>query len=104
MEKFPVWKPTRPTEIKARSYNFRTRYAALRSSSASFIRRPDVKEIIYEKYEGKCYLCGSKECLQIDHIVSVYRYAKEEIRPIEGLNSLDNLALICRKCNAGKRV
>ena len=102
MEEFPMWRPYRPTTIKIRSGDFRTRYKALRDSSSSFTHRSDVKRIVYEKYSGRCYLCGAVNDLQIDHIVSVYRYALEQIEPVSGLNKLDNLALICRRCNSGK--
>lgn len=99
---FPEWKPLNCSMKRMNSEEFRTRYKALRYSSDSFIHRPDVRQCIYQKNNGRCYLCGKTENLQIDHIVSVYRYAREKIEPIKGLNSYDNLALICGSCNSKK--
>lgn len=101
MGKFPEWKPQRSTMQKATSTDFRMRYKALRNSSGGFIARRDVRKFIFDKYNGKCYLCGNGNNLQIDHIVSVYRCAKGEL-PIEKLNTENNLALICAKCNNAK--
>lgn len=99
---FPEWKPLRCSIKRMTSEDFRTRYKALRYSSDSFIRRADVRQQIYQKNDGKCYMCGRTENLQIDHIVSVYRYARDKIKPIQGLNSYENLALICGSCNSKK--
>jgi len=100
----PKWNPCRPTIRNIHSDDYRTRYKALRNSSSLFIRRQDVRKIVYQKYDGKCYICENTKELQIDHIVSVYRYAAEKIQPFTQLNSFDNLALICGTCNASKRV
>lgn len=101
MGKFPEWNPQYSTTQKAGSSDFETRYKALRNSSSNFIKRKDVRKFIFDKYAGKCYLCGNENNLQIDHIVSVYRCAKGEL-PIEKLNTENNLALICAKCNYAK--
>ena len=103
-KKFPNWNPQYRTFCKFKSDDFRIRYKALRNSSDSFIKRSDVREYVFKKYENKCYLCGCKDNLQVDHIISVYAYAKERIEPIETLNGKENLAAICRKCNAAKAV
>lgn len=99
--KFPKWNPQYYTKQRFGSSDFNIRYKALRNSSSGFIKRKDVRKIIYNKYNGKCYLCGNNENLQIDHIVSVYKCALNEF-PVELLNSEDNLALICRRCNSAK--
>lgn len=100
-KEFPKWNPQRTTLRMCGSSNYRERYTALRNSSSAFIARKDVREYLFKKYNHKCYLCGSTEDLQIDHIVSVYRFAYERI-PAELLNSEDNLAAICKKCNLAK--
>lgn len=98
---FPIWNPQMGTRLKFESDSFRVRYKALRNSSSAFIKREDVKRAVFQKYGGKCALCGSDEELQIDHIVSVYRCAKGEI-PVRELNSPENLQLLCDHCNARK--
>lgn len=100
----PRWKPCRTTIKNIHSDDYRIRYSALRNSSDSFIRRKDVRKILYKKHGGKCYICGNANDLQIDHIISVQRYAMEKINPFMQLNSFDNLALICGICNASKRL
>lgn len=98
---FPTWKPRFGTAKKFKSENFRERYKALRIASDNFIKRKDVRDYIFNKYNGKCYLCGAKRDLQIDHIKSVYEVARK-MTDIDSLNSENNLALICRKCNSSK--
>lgn len=99
---FPVWKPQRKTRQAFESLDFKRRYKGLRNSSSGFIKRQDVRSFITQKYDGKCYLCGSTDRLQIDHIVSVYQCARRQY-PIEKLNTEENLALICARCNCAKR-
>ena len=79
----------------------RDRYKALRNASSNFIARKDVKEYIKAKYQNKCCICGSREHLQIDHVVSVLQFAQKRL-PYKDLNKEDNLALLCRSCNAAK--
>ncbi len=100
--KFSVWNPNIHTASKFGCSDFRIRYKALRNSSSGFIRRADVRQIIFEKYHGKCYICGSTDNLQIDHIISVYKFAVQRL-PYKDLNKEENLALICRRCNCQKR-
>ena len=102
--KFPDWNPQYGTIHKCKSEDFRTRYKAMRNSSNSFIKRDDVRRFILKKYDYRCYLCGCKDNLQVDHVVSVYAYARERIEPLKTLNSEENLAAICAKCNASKKV
>lgn len=102
MSCFPQWTPQFRNASKFDSSDFRIRYKALRNSSSAFIKRADVRKYIFERDNFTCYICGSKENLQIDHIVSVYSYANHNIRPIESLNEEHNLRTICAKCNSSK--
>ena len=97
----PKWNPRRTSFQKMKSDNFKVRYKALRSASSNFIKRKDVRDYLLKKYDHKCYICGSSENLQIDHIVSVYRFAID-ILEATSLNSEENLAVICMKCNSAK--
>lgn len=97
----PKWKPQRNSLNKMRSDNFKIRYKALRNSSSNFVKRKDVRSYIFKKFNHKCYICGSSENLQVDHIISVYKFAADNMNPFL-LNSEDNLAAICAKCNSAK--
>lgn len=99
---FPKWKPQRFSIRRFKSEVFEEWYNALRNSSHAFIGRKDVRDYIFKKYNNKCYICGSSENLQIDHIISIWRFAKERI-PFSMLNSEENLAAICLKCNSSKK-
>lgn len=98
---FPEWKPRWQTIRNMKSDNFRTRYIAMRNASSNFITREDVRKYIKVKYHDRCCICGSKEDLQIDHVVSVLRFAQKKL-PYKNLNKEENLALLCRSCNAAK--
>lgn len=100
---FPCCKPHWLSIHKMNSDDFRIRYKALRSVSDSFISRSGVRQMILKKSGHKCYLCGAKDHLQIDHMISVYQGAKEKISYRE-INSYKNLMAVCRTCNAGKLV
>lgn len=98
---FPKCKPRFHSKLKMESDDFGIRYKALRNVSSHFISRPDVRRAIFKKCENKCYLCGSKDNLQIDHVISVYQGAVERI-PYYRINSYENLMAICRSCNSAK--
>lgn len=102
-EKFPRCKPNFPTLIKLGSGDFRIRYKTLRNISSYFTVKPEVRNAIFEQKGKTCYLCGSSEDMQLDHVISVYKGAKNMI-PYDVINSFENLMPICRRCNSGKRV
>lgn len=58
----------------------------------SLIRKAKSKEV-YTKDIHACKQCGSTENLEIDHIVPLAR---------GGSNELDNLQILCKKCNRRK--
>ncbi len=98
---FPRWHPQMSTLRKFDSMDYKVRYKALSNSSSGFIYREDVRNIISIIYNDKCAICGNRNNLQIDHIISVWRVANREY-PVKLLNSKENLQILCGKCNAGK--
>ena len=53
---------------------------------------PKDRAALYLRCDGKCSGCGSKESLEIDHILPL---------ALGGDNSLDNLTLLCFSCHRG---
>lgn len=99
---FPKCNPHFYSKQRMSSDNPRIRYDALRNVSNHFIRNHDVRRAIFEKCDYKCYLCGAKDDLQIDHVISIYQGAKEKIS-YKVINSYENLMAVCRSCNAAKQ-
>ena len=63
--------------------------------------KPKQRWRILERSNGRCELCGAKDELHVDHLVSVaigLRYGLTETE----LNSDENLAAFCIACNLGK--
>lgn len=99
---FPKWKPMRSTLKALESNNKAKRQRALRISSRNFISRKDVREYIFSRDGYKCCICGSKNNLQIDHIVSIYKYAANKL-DYSHINDESNLQVLCRHCNSSKK-
>lgn len=99
----PECKPYQKTLRNISSDDFRTRYKAMRNMSSYYTGRSDVREVILNKCGAKCYLCCAKGDLQVDHVISVYRFAKDRL-PYRDLNKYENLMPICKRCNAAKIV
>lgn len=53
----------------------------------------EVRIRVYNRDQGKCKRCGSRENLEFDHIVPVSR---------GGSNTEKNIELLCRSCNRRK--
>jgi 5-methylcytosine-specific restriction endonuclease McrA len=53
----------------------------------------NIKEIVYVRDKGCCVTCGSKENIEYDHIIPFSK---------GGSNSVNNIQLLCLKCNRGK--
>ena len=53
----------------------------------------DVRSEVWYRDGGRCVICGATEYLEFDHIIP---YSKG------GATSVDNLQLLCRKCNSEK--
>ena len=108
---FPVWNPNRNLvrllSMKPLHYQMienltKSQYNKLRSSSNSFIAKPEVRNYIFERDGFKCLQCDSKEYLTIDHRISVSNYFDGAIG-LNDLNSENNLSTLCRTCNSSKK-
>ena len=67
-------------------------YKAKKKKSGGVITAKDWTDIL-EKYDKKCLCCGSREKLEMDHVVPL---------SIGGSNTKDNIQPLCRSCNARK--
>lgn len=101
LDYFPKWKPHWITENRFSNINFSVKYKALRNSSSGFISKKEVRDYIFKRDGYKCYLCGCRTNLQIDHVNSVLSAAMGESL-ISELNTKENLKTICKKCNCSK--
>ncbi|GJL53946.1 MAG: hypothetical protein NPIRA02_10780 [Nitrospirales bacterium] len=54
----------------------------------------ELKQKVWENFQGKCAYCESLERIEYDHIIPVSKGGSSEI---------DNLQLLCRPCNRKKR-
>lgn len=54
----------------------------------------DVKMTVWQRDNGKCVKCGSRENLEFDHIIPVSK---------GGSNTVRNIELLCEKCNREKK-
>jgi 5-methylcytosine-specific restriction endonuclease McrA len=57
--------------------------------------RKKMKELVFMRDIHECKYCGSTENLEIDHIIPLAK---------GGTNELDNLQILCKKCNRKKGV
>ncbi|MDW0113805.1 HNH endonuclease signature motif containing protein [Sporosarcina saromensis] len=73
----------------------------LRNCGSNYIKRLEVRQCILDKYHHQCAECKATQNLQVDHIISVYQGWKQGL-DIEVINTLENLQILCRSCNAGK--
>ncbi len=100
--KFPILNPQKITRNRFYSFDYKTRLKSIRNSSSAFIKRKDVREIVFRKNNFKCVFCKSLNNLSVDHIYSVYRCVIGEY-PINKLNTLENFQTLCCKCNSKKK-
>ncbi len=64
-----------------------------KASSISRHIPQDVKTAVWQRDRGACVQCGATDYLEFDHIIP---HSKG------GANSVNNVQLLCRKCNADK--
>ena len=98
---FPVWRPQeRLLNRVMKSTDVKRKKQYQRNTADGFIKRKDVRDYIFKHKGTICYLCGAP-ATQIDHKISVYRFAIEKL-DIRDMNSFDNLFPICMICNSSK--
>lgn len=92
----------RPDGVLSYDSNSRYYYYALRSSSASYIAKPEVRRFVFNRDSHTCVYCGATENLTVDHVTSIYSCAFENALPVEMVNHVDNLQTLCKSCNSRK--
>lgn len=53
----------------------------------------EVRIFVWQRDQGRCVQCSSKEALEFDHIIPIAK---------GGSNTARNLQILCEKCNRGK--
>jgi hypothetical protein len=95
------WKITNLSRLRIfDNQNQKKAFHYFRASSSAFIQKREVKEYILKRDNYTCVNCGSKDNLQIDHILSVWHCFNRF--KIMQCNKIDNLQTLCRKCNLNK--
>ena len=62
-----------------------------------------VREIVFNKYFGKCAYCGNPlKILHIDHIEPKRRHLKDTKPYLMGRDCIDNFNPCCASCNSSK--
>ncbi|RLQ22017.1 HNH endonuclease [Seongchinamella sediminis] len=81
-----------------------TAIASNASFQAKFPPRETMKNVMAWFYEqdGQCSLCGTHLFLEADHVISKQEFAEAGLDPKDA-DTLDNLQLLCKRCNVIKR-
>ncbi|MGH9429818.1 MAG: HNH endonuclease, partial [Terriglobia bacterium] len=81
-----------------------TAIASNKSFQAKFPPRQTMKNVMAWFYaqSGRCTRCGTRLFLEADHIRSKQEYAEADEDPEEA-DRLENLQLLCKRCNVIKR-
>lgn len=81
-----------------------TAIASNKSFQKKFEPRETMKNVMawFYSQEGVCKNCGTHLALEADHIKSKEEFVAEG-RDIEDADTLDNLQLLCKRCNVIKR-
>ena len=73
------------------------------------ISKPQIRDIIFKKYDGHCAYCGcliKRESFTIDHINAKYRgFPEWQIKHqnlIRGTDDIENYNPCCQSCNSSK--
>ena len=59
-------------------------------SAPTKISQAEIRRQVWRRDQGQCCKCGSRYALEIDHVVP---------KAVGGESSVENLRLLCRKCN-----
>jgi hypothetical protein len=67
-------------------------------------RRQSMRAVMEWFYaqDGRCRLCGSRIHIEVDHVIGKDVFLRQGRDPAEA-DTLDNLQLLCRRCNVTKR-
>jgi len=68
-------------------------YEERRQRADIYIGQAKIRKIVFERDGFACKICGVTDNLSLDHVVSVNN---------NGENSIDNLQVLCIKCNSKK--
>lgn len=81
-----------------------TAIASNKSFQAKFPPRQTMRNVMEWFYaqEGKCASCGTRLFLEADHMKSKQEFLEEGSDPTDA-DTLDNLQLLCKRCNVIKR-
>lgn len=101
---FPKWAPQDKTKrrLDGDTLSKQDKIKILRNSCSGFITKREVREYIFTRDGHKCCICGSSENLQIDHVISVYRFIMDKL-DWRHANDESNLRTLCVHCNSKKR-
>jgi hypothetical protein len=81
-----------------------TAIASNASFQSKFPKRETMRNVMEWFYAqpGKCASCGTRLFLEADHIKPKQQFAEEGRNP-QDADTLDNLQLLCKRCNVTKR-
>ena len=96
-----TWNPDEITTLGMASNDKHVSFKAFRVSSSGYIKKKYVRQYVFIKYNNTCNYCESTKELQVDHIKSV-RYCFDN-NIIDKCNTLNNLQILCSKCNRSKQ-
>lgn len=79
-------------EVLRAALELHLRHRVLQQSSSRAIPH-EIRTAVWQRDGGRCVECGDQEYLEYDHIIPFSK---------GGATSLDNLQLLCRRCNLAK--
>ncbi|MFH1486694.1 MAG: HNH endonuclease signature motif containing protein [Chloroflexota bacterium] len=87
-------------DSRQRVQDYRDRIRASGDTATGYTKH---REALMEEAGGRCVYCGSDEKLVIDHLIPRILFPNNLKNSSKlSLNSKENLAISCKKCNSGK--